>query len=559
MATMTHAAPPRAPNALDPRRWLGLAVIGTGMSLIVVDATIVNVAIPTIIHSLRLTFGDAEWVNSIYALVFAALLVTFGRLGDRAGRKRLFMTGLVVFLTASALAGAAPTGGLLIGARLLQGIGAAMILPATLSLINATFQGRERAIAFAVWGALIGGMAALGPLLGGWLTTRVSWRWAFLVNLPIGLLVLLGALAWVRESRDEQAQSGSDLPGVLTLTLGMAALVFALIEGQNYGWWTPARPFTLGTWTWPLTTLSVIPAAFGVALASLTACLLVERRRGRVGRATVIDLHLFRLKSYAYGNATALVVSLGEMGLVFVLPLFLQGVLGDSAFQTGLVLLALAGGAFAASAVAAALSQRLGPRRVVTLGMGLEAAGLGSLTALLSATTANWTLVPALFVYGIGVGLASAQLTGVVLSEVPPSRSGQAAGMQSTVRQVGSALGIALIGMVLAVTLNHETAARLARIPGLVPHEQARLVTTVTQTAGQAVTALAGQPHAAPVVAAVRAALAQATRWSALVAAIFVLGGFALSWLLPEARTAERQNHVTVEREISYPSHQQAV
>ncbi|MBP1706025.1 MAG: drug resistance transporter, EmrB/QacA subfamily, partial [Chloroflexi bacterium] len=220
-------------------RWLGLATLSLGVSMIIVDATIVNVAVPSIIRDLKLDSTTAEWINTTYALVFAALLVTLGRLGDVSGRRRMYLLGLLVFIGASVLAGAAQNGEQLIAARILQGVGGAMILPSTQSILNANFRGRDRAIAFGIWGSVIGGMAALGPLLGGWLTTYFSWRWAFFINIPVGLVAIAGTLAYIGESKDEDARPGFDLPGFLLITFGLGAFVFGLIEGRNYGWWTP--------------------------------------------------------------------------------------------------------------------------------------------------------------------------------------------------------------------------------------------------------------------------------------------------------------------------------
>lgn len=528
-----------ATNLPDRRRWLGMAILSLGVSLIIIDATIVNVAIPAIIDSLHIELGDAEWINSIYSLVFAALLITLGRVGDLVGRRRLFMAGLVVFVAASMLAGLAPNGGLLIAARLIQGIGGAMILPSTLSTVNATFQGRDRAIAFGIWGSVIGGMAALGPLLGGWLTTAFSWRWAFYINLPLGIIALAGAAAWVRESRDETARPGFDLPGFLASTIGLGSLVFGLIEGQRYGWWRPTRPFAIGGWTWPSDSLSIVPAAFALAAVALALFLAIEVRRGRAGQPALIDLGLFRLRSFGFGNIAAAIVSLGELGMVFVLPLFLQGVLGFSAFRTGLLLVALAGGSFLAGPGAVALARRIGPRRVVTTGMGLEVVAIFSLSLILTPTVAGWALVPSLFVYGVGVGLATAQLTSVILADVPANRSGQASGMQSTFRQVGSALGIAILGTVLAVSLGNGTADRLAQVPNLSPEVRAQTVELAKATAGQIIGELRARPDDAAIVDAIGVALTDAARRSALVASAFVLVGFGASWLLPETRASE--------------------
>lgn len=290
-------------NDRSSRRWLGLASLALGLAMIIVDATIVNVAIPSIIADLRLQLTDAEWVNTVYSLVFAALLVTVGRLGDLYGRKRIYLLGLALFVAASLLAASAPTGSLLIAARALQGVGAAMILPSTLSSVNAMFRGRERAIAFGIWGSVIGGMAALGPLLGGWLTTDFSWRWAFYINLPIGLVAGTVALLTVPETRDTRAARGLDPIGIGTSALGFAALVFGLIEGERYGWWRPTETFRIGSWEWPLQAVSPVPVALALAALLLPVFVLLELRRVRNGQPVLLDLRLFRYRSFRWGTS----------------------------------------------------------------------------------------------------------------------------------------------------------------------------------------------------------------------------------------------------------------
>jgi EmrB/QacA subfamily drug resistance transporter len=514
-------------------------MMALGVSMIIVDATIVNVAIPSIIRDLDLSLVDAEWVTTIYSLVFAAFLITLGRIGDASGRKRILLAGLVVFVVASMLAARAPTGGLLIGARLLQGFGGAMILPATLSVVNATFRGRERAIAFGIWGSVIGGMAAIGPLLGGWLTTAHSWRWAFYINLPIGLVAFAGIAVWVADSRDESGRRGFDLPGFLTSSIGLVGLVFALIEGGRYGWIEPTRTFTVGSWEWPFADLSPVAPAFVLGIACLLAFAAIERARTRADKIVLFDFGLFRLHSFRYGNLAATIVALGELGMLFILPLFLQAVLGYSAFRTGVVLLPLAIGAFLGGPAAAHFANRYGPRRVVTAGMGFEAIAIGTIGVLLDPGLTATTLIVPLFVYGVGVGLASAQLTSVVLAEVPPRESGQASGMQTTFRQVGAALGIALLGTVLATGLRSLTADRLAEIPGLPPQAQEGIVEAVDASGGQVITTLREDPANAPVVEAIERAFSDAASRSAFTGLVFVIAGFGLSLLLPDTREVD--------------------
>lgn len=512
--------------------------------MIIVDATIVNVAIPSMIDDLGITSTQAQWIQEIYTLVFAALLLACGRLADAWGRRLIFSLGAVVFVVASVLAALAPTGEVLIGARAVQGVGGAMMLPSSLSLLNAGFAGKERALAFAFWGATIGGMAALGPLLGGWLTTDFSWRYAFGVNVPLGLAVIVGAIFFIAESRDRLHGRGIDGFGAVLATFGFAGIVFGLIEGRTLGWWTANAPIDLGglTWSWDL---SPVPVAFALGLAALTAFVLVERRRNRTGRACMLDLDLFAIRSFRNGNLAAGIVSLGEFGLIFTLPLWFQSVRGLSAFETGLALLPLALGSFAASGLQAAVLSRYSPILAVRVGIGLEfCAVLGF--AIWLGSDASLVLTSALLAgYGVGVGLATAQLTGVVLADVPRDSSGQASGTQSTSRQVGSALGIAILGTVLFSTLGHRFADALGDIAGLPASAANQLVELVKQTAGTAIPQLANDPRGAQVAALARDAFTDATRTAAAVAAAFLLIGFVASWFLTAKRPAAADEAAT--------------
>jgi len=534
-------------------------MLSLGVAMIIVDATIVNVAVPSIARDLALSGTGTEWVNTIYALVFAAFLVTMGRLGDQVGRRKMYLGGLGLFLVASVLAGFAPSGETLIGARLLQGLGGAAILPATQSILNEGFRGKDRAIAFGIWGSVIGGVAALGPLIGGWLTTYLSWRWAFYVNVPVGFLAIAGTLMWVDESRDENARAGFDPFGFLLVTLGLSSFVFALIEGYTYGWTAPSQPFELLGWRWPLDNISIIPFAFVLGLVLLVTFAVVEIRRERAGKFFLFDFGLWRYPAFRYGNLAGSIVSLGEFGLLFALPLFLQAVIGLTAFQVGLTVLSLAIGAFFAAPVAAGLANRYGARRVVTLGMGLEAIGILATTLLLSRDLNVLALVVPLFVYGLGVGFATAQLTSVVLSDVPPEVSGLASGTNSMLRQIGSALGIAILGSALFVSLGVGTGDRLAQIQGMPPAAQVAVRQAIEGSAGQALIgfrngsvdpALVKQFGSTldpatlaqlgkAVTPSIEDAFVNAARLAGFVATGFVLLGLLFSLLLPKTRPRE--------------------
>jgi len=534
-------------------------MLSLGVAMIIVDATIVNVAVPTIARELGLSGTTTEWVNTIYALVFAAFLVTMGRLGDRIGRRKMYLGGLALFLFASVLAGFAPTGEALIGARFLQGLGGAAILRATQSILNENFRGRERAIAFGIWGSVIGGVAALGPLIGGWLTTYLSWRWAFYVNVPVGLVAIIGTRMWIDESCDENAKGGFDPFGFVLVTLGLASVVFGMIEGYTYGWTAPSAPFEVLGLRWPFDSISIIPFAFALGFAMLVAFAIVEIRRERAGKFFLFDFGLWKYPAFRYGNLAGTIVSLGEFGLLFALPLFLQAVLGMSAFQVGLTVLSLAVGAFFAAPTAAALSNRFGPRRVVTLGMGLEAVGILITTLLLSRSLNVLLLVPPLFVYGVGVGFATAQLTSIVLSDVPTEVSGLASGTNSMLRQIGSALGIAILGSALFVSLGVGTGDRLAKIPGMPVTAQVAVRKAIEGSAGQALIGFRnGQIDPAvaksvggnidpatlsqlgkAVAPPIEDAFVDAARTAGFLATAFVLLGLVFSLLLPRAKPRE--------------------
>jgi EmrB/QacA subfamily drug resistance transporter len=514
------------------KRWAALAFLALGVSMIILDATVVNVALPTMIRDLDLSTADAEWVSAAYSLTFASLLIFWGRLADRLGRKAMFIAGVILFVLASVLVAASSGSIELIAARALQGVGGAMILPSSLSVINAVFVGRSRAVAFAVWGGTIGGMAALGPLVGGWLTTNASWHWAFLINVPIGIAVVIGVLLTVPETKELGGPKGMDLLGTVLITAGLLGIVFALIEGLRYGWITPIATFQIGSWTWPLESLSIVAVAALLGVLALVLFVLLEWRRVQAGKVVVVDLRLFRIKTFGAGNVVALVVSLGEFGLLFGLPLFLQSVRGYDALQTGVILLALALGSFTASGLGAPLSQRMGPVRVLQLGMVLEAVGILALGFTLSTTTTGWQMAPWLFIYGMGVGFATAQLTGVILSEVPVAESGQASAVQSTSRQVGAAIGTAIIGATLVLGLGTIT-GHLTDLG--VAADQAQQVTDIVQaSAGQAIPALAGMPGGDVLVQGASDGFAEAIKLVAWVAGAFVLFGLLTSLALPK-------------------------
>ncbi len=523
------------------RQWWSLLVLGLGLAIVIIDGTIVNVAIPSIRKDLGASLKDVEWVSSIYSLIYAALIVTFGRIGDQIGRRALFVAGVGVFILGSVLAGAAGSIGALIAARALQGLGAAMTSPSTLSIISATFTGRFRGVAFGVWGAVAGAAAALGPLLGGFLTTNASWRWAFYINVPIGLAAILGAIFVVQESVERKGRLKFDVPGIILVGLGIGGIVFGLIEGQTYGWWAPKQPFTLGSFTWPFSGISITPVSFLVGILALTGFVLWELRLSRRGGDPVFDFTLLRFRGFRFGLITVAIVALGEFGVIFVLSLFLQGALGYTAFQTGLTFLPFAILTLFVAPVAGLLSARFGPKWVVTSGMLIEALSIFLLSQSLSLDLNQGTVIAILLLYGLGVGLAIAQLTNVVLSEVPRDRLGSGSGANNTIRQVGAAMGIAIIGAILATTLASSVRTGLDSVQGLPPVAKAAIVQGLEKGGGgEGGIDLSGAPTGAvskeltdQLDLVFKNAFLDAARSAGMIASIFVLLGAASSLFIP--------------------------
>jgi EmrB/QacA subfamily drug resistance transporter len=537
--------------ARTKNRWIGLIFIAMSISLVIIDGTIVNTIFPAVIKSLKLTSTDIQWVQESYVLVFASLLLVWGSLADRFGRRLMLILGISIFVLASIGAGASTDATTMIVARVIQGIGGAMVLPTTLALVNTNFQGKERGIAFAIWGSTIGGMVAVGPVLGGWLAT-VDWRWAFYVNVPFGIIVILGLLWQVNESKAEMRPGRIDYLGAFISVFMLGSLVFSLIEGRIYGWFAPTdKQFELFGIEWPDFGVSVIPFALTLFALALTWFITHERARDKAHKNVLLDLSLFSIPSFRNGSIAVLIISMGEFGLIFALPLWLQNVEGLNSLSSGLVLLWLAGGAFVASGAAGATGGKIPPRVSVRVGVALELIGVAGI-AIFASNGSGWgPISPFLFIYGFGVGMATAQLTGVILVDVPQNKIGQASGSQSTVRQIGSALGIAVLGTTLFTVSQSAIVSRIENLDQFANSDKAQ-VETLAKSIGEIVVDSSGgaipqvslvlQSKGAPVEAGaqIQAATAagftdgvKATGWAA---AGFLLLGFLATFNLGSGR-----------------------
>lgn len=523
------------------RRWLGLIAIALGVAVIVVDTTIVNVIIPSIIEGLHTGSTEAQWIQESYAIVFAALLLLVGRVADIIGARRVFVTGVVVFGATSILAGLAPGGGLLIVARFLQGAGAAMILPTSLALLNATFTGKARGQAFAVWGSTIGAAAALGPLLGGWLAEHASWRWAFGINVPLAVLIVVGVLLCI--DRSPRVPGRLDVLGSILSVLGLGLLAFGLVEGRTYGWISTTHPMNLGGFTWGSGPSPVLVALLLslLALGGFLVRQVLLRRSGNADKA-LMDLSLFSLASFRNGNIATLIIGLGEFGIVAVLPLWLQFTLGYSAVQSGLALVPIAIGSFIANGASFSMAGKASPLNMVRLGLAFEVVGLAALGLCAGTDSSWWLLSLILCLYGVGVGFATAQVTNVVLAEIPEHSNGQASGIQSTFRQLGSALGIAVLTTIFFTTLSSQVEDNLTAA-GTPAAQAQQYAHAITGSAGAVIEDFAAQPQTRQVAEAGRTAMTDGITLGGYLAAGFVLVGLIATALIPKQDVPEDESN----------------
>jgi EmrB/QacA subfamily drug resistance transporter len=410
-------------------RWWALVAVSLANFMAYLDNNVTNVALPTIQRSLHLSVAGLEWVVSSYLLVVAGLLLVGGRVADVYGRRRAFVIGLTVFTLSSLVAGLAGSGGMLIGARAVQGLGAALLMPTTLAIILATFHDvRERTTAIGIWAA-IGALAlAAGPVIGGLVAQHVHWGWIFLINVPIGVVTLLLGIWSIGESRAELASRRLDLPGLATSALALFALTYALIEGQNLGW-----------------TSAVILASFGVAAASLAAFLLIEPR----AEYPMVSLPIFRSREFSGGTGTMMIWGFGILGIYFFTSLYLQEVLGFSPTKAGLSFVPMALCVAVFSAISDRVSALLGGHRTVALGMAAMVAGL-MLFARLGAGAGYGSLMPGFVLFGAGAGLMNVPLTNAVMGSAPAAQAGIASALLNASREVAGLLGVTIIGAVLS-------------------------------------------------------------------------------------------------------------
>ncbi|HEY5693480.1 MAG TPA: MFS transporter [Gaiellaceae bacterium] len=419
--------------------WVVLVIICLAQFMVVLDATIVNVALPHIQSSLGFTEASLQWVINAYTLVFAGFLLLGGRAGDLLGRKRLFLVGLVVFTAASLLDGIASTSGELIGFRALQGLGAALISPAALSIISTTFaEGKERARALGVWAAIAIGGSAVGLVLGGALTQSLSWRWIFFVNVPVGILTFIAAMRLVPESKDEHAHQGYDLAGAVTVTGGLMALVYGLVNSASHGW--------SSTWT---------IASFVAAVVLLAAFVVIEQRAAE----PLVRLSIFRVRSLLTANLAMFLAFSGMFAMFFFNSLYIQKVLGFGPLKAGVSFLPFTAGVMISAGLASGLAPRIGVRPVAAVGMVLTVIGMILFARMPVDGSYAVDVLPGMIVGSLGMGAIFMPLTLVATTGLEDEDQGLASGLFNTSQQVGGALGLAILTTIAAGHTHGASAA----------------------------------------------------------------------------------------------------
>jgi EmrB/QacA subfamily drug resistance transporter len=417
-----------AMTAEENRKWWTLGAVAFGLFMIMLDNTVVNVALPAIERDLHVSISSLEWVVTAYALTFAALLITGGKLGDLFGRKRIFVVGIAIFTLSSLACGLAPSAGFLIGARAVQGVGAALMNPASLSIITATFPPRERGQAIGIWAGVSAMALAIGPLVGGLIVDNINWNWIFFINVPVGVAGILVSQLVIRESRDTSHEQSVDLPGLALSSAGLFALTYALIEGNKHGWTSPE-----------------ILGLFAAAVVLLVAFVLVEHFQ----RLPMLDLSLFKIGSFTGANLVAMLVSLGMFGVFFFVSLYIQNILGFSPTQAGATFLPMTLLIILVAPMAGKASDRIGSRWLMGAGMTLVGVSL-LLYQRVDLHSTFWTLLPAMLLGGVGMAMTMSPMTAAAMGSVPVDKAGVGSGVLNSFRQVGGSLGIALMGAILS-------------------------------------------------------------------------------------------------------------
>jgi len=433
------------------KKWGLVFILSLALVIMIFDTTMLNVSIKDIVQDLDTTIKNVQWAITIYALVMASLMLLGGKIGDLYGRKKAFIVGASIYGLGTLLAALSPSITVLIVSwSLIEGIGAALMMPATVSLLLANYSGKDRKIGFGIWGGIAGSTAALGPLFGGYMTTNYSWRWAFALEIIL-VVAILGLSFLIKESRGNKKES-LDIIGTILSTAGLATLIYGIIEASTYGWWKAREIYKIGNLEIDILDLSITPIFIFTGFIILTFFILWQIRISKSGDP-LLHLSLFKNKEYTAGIATTGILGLAHAGIFFTLPIFLQVVGGYSAQETGIALFPMSITVFFSSIIFAKFGSKIPAKYIIQFGILIVLGSVFVLKNGLNTEITNWDITPGLALFGLGFGIIMSQITNLTLSAAPIDEAGEASGLSTTIRNLGGSLGTAIIGTILVSSL----------------------------------------------------------------------------------------------------------
>jgi EmrB/QacA subfamily drug resistance transporter len=486
-------------------RWWTLAAMCFALFMVMLDNTVVNVSLPSIQRDLHASLSSLEWTVNAYTLTFAVLMITGGRLGDIFGRRRMFLFGVVVFGISSTVIGFSANDTMLVAFRAVQGIGAAFMMPATLSIITQAFPPHQRGMAIGTWAGVSAMALAIGPVIGGFLTEQVSWRAIFFINPPIAVVAIAVTLFATRETRDETVAKTVDYPGIAAITVGLTSLVLALVEGNTWHWGSPR-----------------VIALLAAAVIGLVGFVVIERRV----RAPMVNFDFFRSRTFLGANLVGFIVSFAMLAQFFFLALYMQNILHYSPLQAGVRFLPSTLVIIVMGPLAGRLTDRIGPRPLMTAGLLTVSAAL-LLQSRLTVHSGYGLLLPGFVLMGVGMGLVMSPMSTAAMNAVDRTKAGVASGTLSMSRMVGGTFGVAIMGALVA-TLGRS------KIDAALPHVPANARAAIANSLGDG--GVAGQHASAQVVAAIREAFVYALGWGLTIGGVVTLLGAVLAWTLVRRR-----------------------
>lgn len=533
-------------------KWVPLLVMSLALTIIILDMTILNVTLRTIVNDLHTTIQKIQWVITAYSLMLAAFTITGGRLGDLFGRKRMFVVGAIIFAIGSFMASISHSVGFMIaGEAIVEGIGAALMMPATASLLRSTYKGRDMQIAFGIWGGIIAAAAALGPVVGGWLTTHYSWRWAFRINVLVAAILVIASV-FIKEYRDKEEKTDIDFGGVIFSALGMLSIVFGFIQSSTYGWWHAKAPLVIFNYNINLGGISATPLFVFLGVIILGFFLWWETRREKIGKTPLVSMKLFKNTTFMSGMGVISILALGQAGLSFSVPVYLQSVLNLDPLHTGLAMIPMTAVILISAPMSAFLSKYIAPKRIIQFGILLDVAGFLVLRQSLHVGADQWAMAPGFALFGLGIGFMMAQANSLTLSAVPVEQSGEASGVTNTMRSLGQTLGSAVIGAImlssLATNMLHGVEAS-AVIPDDVKPAISNAVSTQTSNIQFGNGVDFGDKKIPPsitqeIISISHQSTIDANRTALVYGVIFIIGALLVSLKLPSSKEIKAEDSV---------------